>query len=97
VKLEFFLKVLLKRVRYNKRLDKGKPSERVGRKATGLNPKIKIQRIWRQGCPTDLSHPPLMSIKHRLITILCLSYNLNFEQVEGFHMQDSDIISLEAL
>jgi len=47
-------------------LNKGKPSERVGRKATGLNPKIKIQRIRRQGCLTDLSHPPFMPLKHRL-------------------------------
>jgi hypothetical protein len=48
-----FIKVLTKSVRYNKRLNKGKPSERVGRKATGLNPWNNIKRIWRQGCLTD--------------------------------------------
>jgi len=38
----------------------------MGRKATGLNPKLKIQGIWRQGCLTDLSHPPFISIKSPL-------------------------------
>jgi len=67
--LIFFLKFSQKvsdiLIRYIKRLNKGKPFERVGRKATGLNPKMKIQGIWRQGCLTDLSHPPFMSKKRR--------------------------------
>jgi len=46
-------------------LNKGKPLERVGRKATGLNPIMKIQGIWRQGCLTVLGHPPFITIKRR--------------------------------
>jgi hypothetical protein len=32
--------------------DKGKPFERVGRKATGLNPSI-IVEAWQRGCRAD--------------------------------------------
>ena len=38
-------------IKENKELEKGKPLERVGRKATGLNPED--LGTWRQGCQAN--------------------------------------------